>query len=243
MKILFIGDSITDADRATPCPAEHARRMLGRNIRGPHAVLTAGQLQEVRCEEHGPVFTTLRLRYALPGTLKADVVVKLYEGAPRLDFTLQLGKTLSDAVESIFLPLTLDLGGEQELWLQKGSEPFRPGLDQLPGTCMEFSMTDAGLAFVGPQGSALVATPDVPLCYFGEMRHHPIRLCENDPADNRRPVYSWVMNNLWETNFKLDLSGFGEYRYTLWLTPETDPHKAMAELAGRSFAPWALITG
>ena len=234
---------ITDADRATPCPAEHARRMLGRNIRGPHAVLTAGQLQEVRCEEHGPVFTTLRLRYALPGTLKADVVVKLYEGAPRLDFTLQLGKTLSDAVESIFLPLTLDLGGPQELWLQKGSEPFRPGLDQLPGTCMEFSMTDAGLAFVGPQGSALVATPDVPLCYFGEMRHHPIRLCENDPADNRRPVYSWVMNNLWETNFKLDLSGFGEYRYTLWLTPETDPHKAMAELAGRSFAPWALITG
>ena len=75
------------------------------------------------------------------------------------------------------------------------------------------------------------------------MRHHPIRLCENDPADNRRPVYSWVMNNLWETNFKLDLSGFGEYRYTLWLTPETDPHKAMAELAERRFAPWAVITG
>ncbi len=234
---------LTDADRAAPCPAEHARRMLGRNIRGPHAVLTAGTLQEVICQEHGPVFTVLRLRYALPGTLKADVVVKLYEGAPRIDFTLQLGKTLSTDVESIFLPLSLDLGGAQSLWLQKGGEPFRPGLDQLPGACMEFSMSDTGLAFVGETGSALIASRDVPLFYFGEMRHHPIRLCENRPEDNRRPVYSWVMNNLWETNFKMDLSGFCEYNYSLWLSAETDPQRAMAELTERSFDAWAVITG
>ena len=65
-------------------------------------------------------------------------------------------------------------------------------------------MSDTGIAFVGEGGSALIASRDVPLYYFGEMRAHPIRLCENRPEDNRRPVYSWVMNNCWETNFKLD---------------------------------------
>ena len=219
------------------------RRLLGRNIRGQHAVLSAGKLEEVRCEEHGPVFTQLRLCYTLPGTVKADVIVKLYEGVPRIDFTLQLGKTISSDVESVFLPMTLDLGGNRELWLKKGSEPYRPGVDQLPGTCMEYTMSDDGLAFVGEGGSALIASRDVPLYYFGEMRHHPIRLCDNKPENNRRPVYSWVMNNTWETNFKMDLSGFCEYNYSLWLSDETDPRKAVAELTERSFDPWAAIIG
>lgn len=104
-------------------------------------------------------------------------------------------------------------------------------------------MSDDGLAYVCPQGSALIASYDVPLFYFEEMAHHPIRLCDNREENNRRPVYSWVMNNTWETNFKMDLSGFGEYRYTLWLSGETDPQRAMEELRERCFEPWPLITG
>ena len=104
-------------------------------------------------------------------------------------------------------------------------------------------MSDDGLAYVCPQGSARIASYDVPLFYFGEMAHHPIRMCDNREENNRRPVCSWVMNNTWETNFKMDLSGFGEYRYTLWLSGETDPQRAMEELRERCFEPWPLITG
>ena len=202
-----------------------------------------GEKSLVLCVEHGEVFTELRLCFRLPGTVKADVLVKFYEALPRVDFRLQLGKTLSSEIESVFLPMSLSLDGGQSLYLKKGGEAFRPGVDQLPGTCMEYSMSDDGLAYVGPQGSALIASYDVPLFYFGEMAHHPIRLCDNREENNRRPVYSWVMNNTWETNFKMDLSGFGEYRYTLWLSGETDPQRAMEELRERCFEPWPLITG
>ena len=51
------------------------------------------------------------------------------------------------------------------------------------------------------------------------------------------------MNNTWETNFKMDLSGFAEYQYTLWLSDESDPIRAVDELAERSFDPWAIIVG
>ena len=223
--------------------AYEERRLLGRNIRGQHAELSVGRLEEIRREAHGPVFTTLRLRFALPGTVRADVLVKFYEDLPRVDFTLQLGKTLSSDVESVFLPLTLDLGGERALYLKKGAEAFRPGVDQIPGTGMEYSMSDDGVAFLGQEGSALIASRDVPLYYFGEMRHHPILLCDGKAENNRRPVYSWVMNNTWETNFKMDLSGFAEYRYSLWLSGETDPERAMAELTERGFDPWPVIVG
>ena len=157
--------------RGKPTPMRSAA-CWGATSAAPHAVLTAGRLTEVRCEEHGPVFTRLRLVYALPGTVRADVAVTLYEAVPRIDFALQLGKTLSSDIESVFLPLTLELGGAQALWAEKGSEPYRPGLDQLPGTCMEYTMSDTGIAFVGEGGSALIASRDVPLYYFGEMRAH-----------------------------------------------------------------------
>lgn len=225
------------------CWEERERRYLGRNIRGRHARMYTGELKEITCTERGPVFTLLRLRYALPGTVRADMYVKLYEAMPRIDFCLQLGKTISTDIESIFLPLNLNLP-DSSLYLRKGgTEVFRPGTDQLPGTCMEFYMSDDGLAYVSPAGSALIAARDTVLFYMGEMRHHPIRLCDGKAENNRRPVYSWIMNNIWETNFKMDLSGFCEYCYSLWLSEETEPKKAMDELRENIFDPCVLVTG
>lgn len=228
---------------STPYAVKHYREAQRRYGLARRLEPQLGEKSPVLCVEHGEVFTELRLCFRLPGTVKADVLVKFYEALPRVDFRLQLGKTLSSEIESVFLPMSLSLDGGQSLYLKKGGEAFRPGVDQLPGTCMEYSMSDDGLAYVCPQGSALIASYDVPLFYFGEMAHHPIRLCDNREENNRRPAYSWVMNNTWETNFKMDLSGFGEYRYTLWLSGETDPQRAMEELRERCFEPWPLITG
>lgn len=224
-----------------PNREEQERRVLGRNIRGKHARVYAGELEAVDCVERGPVFTLVRLRYSLPGTVRADVYVKLYEALPRIDFRLELGKTISTDIESVFLPLNI-AQPDSSLYLRKGGrEAFRPGVDQLPGTCMEYYMSDDGLAYVSPTGSALVAARDTPLFYMGELRHHAIRLCDGRAENNARPVYSWLMNNTWETNFKLDLSGFCEYNYTLWLSPTAGPEAAMDELRENCFDPWVLV--
>ncbi len=225
------------------CWEERERRYLGRNIRGRHARMHIGDLKEITCTERGPVFTLLRLRYDLPGTIRADMYIKLYEAMPRIDFCLQLGKTISTDIENLFLPLNLHLP-DSSLYLRKGgTEIFRPGIDQLPGTCMEFYMSDDGLTYVSQSGSALIAARDTALVYMGEMRHHPIRLCDGKAENNHRPVYSWIMNNSWETNFKMDLSGFCEYCYSLWMSPETNPEKAMDELKENIFDPYVLVIG
>lgn len=229
------------ADRnESSCPEEYERRIVGRNIRGWHAQLHVGKLEDVICQERGPVFTVLRFQYALPGTVHADVIVKLFAQIPRIDFRLELGKTISSDVESIFLPLGLRLD-HSSLYLRKGTEAFRPGTDQIPGTCMEFYMSDDGLAYTAPEGGAMVAMRDTPLLYLGELKAHPIRLCEGKEEDNCRPVYSWVMNNIWETNFKMDLSGFCEFTYSLWLHEEEDPEKAMDQLRERTYDPYVFI--
>ena len=231
----------TPLHQEVPFSSYEERRALGRNIRGKHAETHIGKLMEITCMEHGPVFTQLRLHYSLAGTVKADVLLKLYEAIPRIDFTLELGKTISDEVESVFLSLDLNRPGNGTVLRKGAREAFRPGIDQLPGTCMEFYMSDDGAARLSPEGSVLIAARDVPMFYTGEMQHHPIRLCDGAAENNARPLYSWVMNNNWETNFKMDLSGFCQYDYSLWLTNISDPEQAMDELHEQLFDPYVLI--
>lgn len=232
---------IYEVTPAAPGREYEERRLMGRNIRGKQARVYAGELEAVDCLERGPVFTLLRLRYSLPGTVRADVYVKLYEAMPRIDFRLELGKTISTDIENAFLSLNLNLPNSR-LYLRKGGrEAFRPGVDQLPGTCMEYYMSDDGLACVSPSGSALVAARDTPLFYMGELCHHPIRLCDGRPENNARPIYSWLMNNGWETNFKLDLSGFCEYCYSLWLSDAGEAEDVMDELRENCFDPYVMV--
>lgn len=218
------------------------RRKIGRNIRGLHATKCTGVLTKVTVLEQGSVFHSVELDYQMEGCIHSAVILKLYRDLPRLDFVYQIGKTIAQDIESIYLPLGLN-AAESELWIDKGGVPMRPGVDQIPGTCMEYYMLEHGAAYVGKEGSVLIHSKDVPLVTMGELKHHPIRLCDNREENNHRPLYSWVMNNTWETNFKMDLSGFGEFCYSLEWSGSTDPKDCMEELADRDLGMVAFITG
>lgn len=192
------------------------RRLLGRNIRGLHAIQYQGVLQEIKILDHGLVFDRVELVFGLEGTYHSSVIIKMYRRLPRLEFTYRIAKTLSEDIESIYLPLSLNLP-ESTLYIHNGGVAMRPGIDQLPGSNMEYYMTDQGLLYQKGTQGILLNSFDVPLIYMGQMQHHPILLCDNKEQNNHRPVYSWIMNNTWETNFKMDLSGFGEFRYSLEL--------------------------
>lgn len=192
------------------------RRLLGRNIRGLHAIQYQGELQEIKILDHGLIFDRIELIFGMEGTYYNSVIIKMYKQLPRVEFTYRIAKTLSENIESIYLPLSLNLP-DSTLYIHNGGVAMRPGMDQLPGSNMEYYITDQGLLYQKGMQGILINTFDTPLVYMGQMQHHPILLCDNKEQNNHRPVYSWIMNNTWETNFKMDLSGFGEFRYGLEL--------------------------
>ncbi len=217
------------------------RRLLGRNIRGLHARCFQGILQDIRILDHGPVFTRVELDFQLEGTAHSSVILKMYRHLPKIEFTLRIAKTLSEAIESVYLPLSLHLP-EAELYIKNGGVPMRPGVDQLPGSNMEYYIADEGLLYRTDGESVLINTLDTPLLYMGPMEHHPIVLCDNREINNKRPVYSWIMNNTWETNFKMDLSGFGEFSYALELRENTGLHEDLDRLSDNDLGPAVFIT-
>lgn len=190
------------------------RTALGRNIRGINAKRDQAKLKNVVVLGDGPVFTKVELVYQLEGTKHSSVIIEFFKEIPRIEFTYRIAKSLSEDIESIYLPLSLELGDVCQ-YIKKGGQWMRPGIDQIPGTCMEFYVSDSGMVYQGESGSIVINTLDTPLLYCGDMCHHAIKLCDGSTEDNNRPVYSWIMNNVWETNFKLDLSGYGEFRYSM----------------------------
>lgn len=190
------------------------RRIIGRNIRGLHAKKYIGELTQVKVLDNGEVFKTIELVYALEGTYFSSVVIRLYNHLPKIDFKYKVAKTLSMDIESLYLPLKLNLK-KPTLYIDKSDAIMRPGIDQIPGTCMEYYLVDNGLVYEMKDNSILIQTKDAPLIYMGELKHHEILLCDNKEEHNYRDVYSWIMNNTWETNFKMDLSGITEFCYTV----------------------------
>ena len=217
------------------------RRLIGRNIRGLHAKQFAAQLSDIKILDQGPVFVRVELCYQLEGTYHSSVILKLYRALPRIDFTYQVAKTLSEDIESLYLPLALQTQ-DSETFIQKGGVLMRPGMDQIPGTCMEYYVSDNGVIYQGKENSVVIGTPDTSLLYMGELKHHPILLCDGEAQNNGRPVYSWIMNNTWETNFKMDLSGFDEFCYFIELTDCKDAQASAKEIDAATYGIVTFIS-
>lgn len=209
------------------------RQLLGRNIRGIHAQQFQAKLIDIKFIENGEVFTIVELIFELKGTRHCAMNLKIYNDIPRIDFTLRIAKEISNDVESLYLPLQLSVPNS-EIYLKKGAEAFRPGVDQIPGTNMEYYMSDLGIVYKSTKQNILIYTLDTPLVYMGEMKHHPIQLCDNRVENNNRNIYSWIMNNTWETNFNIDLSGYGEFCYRLELSDKSTVEECFDEMVDKS---------
>lgn len=196
------------------------RRLLGRNIRGLHAKKYIGELSDIKIIDNGPVFKTVELVYNLEGTYFSSIVIKMFNDIPRIDFKYKVAKTYSEAIENLLLPLALNV--EKETYIDKSAVSFKCGVEQIPGTCMEYYLVDTGVVYKTDKANIEINTLDAPMIYAGELKHHPILLCDNKEENNKRDIYSWIMNNIWETNFKMDLSGATEYCYSLTMSDARD---------------------
>ena len=76
----------------------------------------------------------------------------MYRQLPKLEFAYWIAKTLSEDIESVYLPLGMNLP-DSTLYIHNGGVAMRPGVDQLPGSNMEYYMADYGLLYQrGTQG-------------------------------------------------------------------------------------------
>ncbi len=205
------------------------RRKMGRNRNNFHTKRYFGKLINVDLISRGDLFLRVKFEYEIEGTRYFALIITAYKDIPRIDISVRLNKENIWEPENLYIALPFKVASEQNLWIEKTGCVLRPGIDQIPGTCMDFYCIQEGLAYVSKQKTLIVAIPDVPLIHLGTLEKHEIELCNgNNVERNRDELYSWLMNNFWETNFKATTGGFYEFNYHIYSSKKIDnPREAI----------------
>lgn len=195
------------------------RRLMGRNRKAISTKRDVGKMIGAYVLENGAIYSRVELCYKLEGTNACSLILTAYKDIPKIDVDFRLHKISVWEPENVYLALPFTSGFDnEEFWIEKTGALLRPRIDQLPGACTDFYLLQNGMCYQSKDSGVIIATPDAPLISMGKIESHEIRLCGEDGVNNIDDVYAWVMNNFWETNFKVDLGGFHQYRYSLVLS-------------------------
>ncbi len=203
------------------------RRAMGRNRKAMHTRRDYGKLVNVKVNDCGSVLIQATLTYEVKGSLSTELILTAYRDTAKLDVEYRLHKESHIEPENVYLALPF-AQNNSTLYVDKTGCILRPRIDQLPGSCTDFYELQNAVAWVKEDHTVMVELPDAPMITMGRLESHPIRLMGDPLVQNTDPVYSWVMNNFWETNFKASLGGFHQYHYALRLVDSTDVKECFA---------------
>lgn len=208
-----------------------ARNQMQRNRKGKNVIRTTGVMTDTRVIANGPLFAAVELFFEVPGTKGYSVVLTGYKDISRVDASVRVHKDSLWEPENLHISLPFTNGDPQkeQLWIEKTGAVLRPRTDQLPGTGIDFYCIQEGLVYISKRKGLAIATPDTPLIQVGPLAHEQ-RILQGHPqlADDPAHLYSWVLNNYWETNFKAEMGGFYEFKYSvLWGNDLNHPEKAI----------------
>lgn len=195
------------------------RRRMGRNRKGPDAVVSVGHIINVKVIECGKVYARVQLTYAVAGCEHYSLLITAYADRPRADVAVRMHKESVWHPENLYV--SLPFGGacsakasNMEMWIDKVNALVRPRVDQLEGSLADYYCIGEGAAYVSDSQGVAIAMPDTPLIQLGTLDYDYRLMSGQDKlADDPAHLYAWTMNNYWETNFAATLGGFYEFRY------------------------------
>ena len=177
--------------------------------------------------EWGHVVRSLVWRGKAPGANGIETEVTLVEGLPQVEITTRIDKRLVYDPEAVLYRFAFE-GLPADLRLSIPGGAFALEREQLPGANRNYlnarSWVDLGGLGAGGAGSVTFVTLDVPMVQVGSLGTDPIVTGWRTRAERSNVVWSYVMNNYWETNYRAGQEGTVELRYLI--VPDAEPESS-----------------
>jgi hypothetical protein len=204
----------------------------GQRVR-PHDTIAPGTCTAIKRVAAGKIYERWELHYDVPGASRYILYATFFHHLPQFQVTASMVKTDVRDPEGMYV--LFPFAEEEGVWsLDKPGGPIRPKLDQLPQACSDYYSIQHGAALAGKRHGVALATLDAPLVDIGAIRLWNY----STGIEPTGPLYSWVTNNKWHTNFRLTCGGSYEFRYLVQLAPEfADAHRAIACCRTLSYPP------
>ena len=142
--------------------------------------------------------------------------VTLYDGIDRIDIVNEVVKDPhgrgGNATEDVFYTFPFNVDGGYEIRYDLPVGNTAEG-DQVYGTSHDWYTVNKWTSVCGDDGYNMVlASPNTALMQFGERR---TELWDFDYVSKKPYLYSWLFNNMWQTNFQQDQPGYADFRYSI----------------------------
>jgi len=150
----------------------------------------------------------------LRGPLTSEI--RVVEGLDRVDINNSIPKewTLDPEAVLFRFPFALE---SPEIWIDAPFGAFRPEGDQVPGASKNYFSLQRWVDLSESDMGVTVVSVDAPLIQFGEIRTDPIVAGWLERAEPSATLFSYVMNNYWETNYRAAQDDDVEFKYSLMI--------------------------
>lgn len=163
--------------------------------------------------ESGEVFTHFKATYQIKGAVEAFTHFYFFPELSKMTVNAEIAKELVRDPEGMYVSLPFGVEGG-EWHLDKAGAFFKPG-EQLPCGCCDYYSVNRGMVLSGDKTGVAINMLDTPLAMIGGLKLWDY----TKEADVSGPVYSWISNNKWDTNFRSQCAGYLESRYVVEVMP------------------------
>jgi len=175
----------------------------------------------IRVKERGPLVASLLIESDAPGCHKLTRELRLIDGINRVDMIDIIDKQKIYEQEAVHLAFAFNVPNGV-VRMDTAWAVVRPEEDQLAGACKNYLTVQRWVDVSNAEYGLTWTTVDAPLIEAGALTNDPRGpsvgwIKEIKPSST---IYSYVMNNYWETNYKAGQEGPTTFRYSV------TPHRA-----------------
>jgi len=181
--------------------------------RDPKAAQRNGPVK-ISVKERGPLVASLLIESDAPGCRKLTREVRLIAGLERVDIINIIDKENIYKPEGVHLAFPFNVPkGVMRMDIPWGV--VRPEIDQLTGACKNYFTVQRWVDVSNAEYGVTWATIDAPLVEVGAIRADARAVGWLQTIEPSTTLYSYVMNNYWETNYKAGQEGPTTFRYSI----------------------------
>jgi hypothetical protein len=180
--------------------------LLGSRSTGGHGVVTA--------RSSTPAWERVTIRLTGEGVYLLETVLTLVRGVKRLDITNSLHKIGTPSKESAFFAFPFNVT-EPVVGYEITGGTGSPSGPHVPGSAPHMRAIRHWVTLKTPDTTIAWATLEAPLVQLGNLHLPYSPFPATMERDNEGTIYSWVTNNIWDTNFPSSQQGEMEFRYAI----------------------------
>ncbi len=173
------------------------------------------EMVKTKVLESGPVVSSLLVAAQAPGCRYLSREIRLIHGLHRIEIINRINKTGILEPEGVHLAFPFHVP-DGIIRYDLGYAVCRAEEDQLPGACRNY-ITVENWADVSSQKYGITwVSPDAPIIEIGQISTDATAFGWTEKLQPSRTLYSYIMNNYWETNYKASQEGDFTFRYILF---------------------------